>query len=145
MRAKETKKDVAELDDLLKIQRATGDIVKHITDFAVDAVDKGPIHDMRSQYMPKILIESAHMKTENKLRKVDQDLKFVSDVCKKLDHRIDGLKEIYCKRSDFDKELGQMAAQKDFADMKNKMQHFAKETDVMKIVGELKAKVDANR
>ena len=29
--------------------------------------------------------------------------------------------------------------------MKNKMQHFAKETDVMKIVGELKAKVDANR
>ena len=48
VRAKETKKEVAELEDLLKIQRATGDIVKHITDFAVDAVDKGPIHDLRS-------------------------------------------------------------------------------------------------
>ena len=52
--------------------------------------------------MPKILIESAHMKTENKIRKIDQDLKFVTEVCKKLDHRIDGLKEVYCKRTDFE-------------------------------------------
>ena len=111
----------------------------------MDAVDKGPIHEMRSQYMPKILIESAHMKTENKIRKIDQDLKFVSEVCKKLDHRIDGLKEIYCKRTDFDKEIGQFTAQKDFADVKNKMQFFAKESDVMKIVGELKARHDTLR
>ena len=95
--------------------------------------------------MPKILIESAHMKSENKIRKIDQDLKFVSEVCKKLDHRIDGLKEIYCRRADFDKEISQFTGQKDFADVKNKMQHFAKETDVMKIVGELKAKMDTMR
>ena len=60
--------------------------------------------------MPKILIESAHMKSENKIRKIDQDLKFVSEVYKKLDHRIDGLKEVYCKRADFDKEIGQFTA-----------------------------------
>ena len=108
-KAKETKRDLTELDDLLKIQRATGDIVKHITDFAVDAVDKGPIHEMRSQYMPKILIEASAMKTENKLKKLDSDLKFVSQVCTKIDCRIDGLKEIYCDRKRFEKEINQFA------------------------------------
>ena len=108
-KAKETKRDLTELDDLLKIQRATGDIVKHITDFAVDAVDKGPIHEMRSQYMPKILIEAAHMKTENKINKLNSDLKFVSAVCTKLDERIDGLKEKYTSRTEFEREIRQFA------------------------------------
>ena len=106
------------MEDLLKIQRATGDIVKHIADFAVESVDKGPIHEMRSQYMPKILIEAAFMKSENKIRKIESDIKFMVELCKKIDIRIDGLKEVYTDRRDFEREISKFALAKDVSEQK---------------------------
>ena len=46
-----------ELEDLIKIQRETGNIVEHITSLALEQVDKGPIHEMRALYMPKATVE----------------------------------------------------------------------------------------
>ena len=79
------------------------------------------------------------------MRKYESDLKFVAEVCKKIDVRIDGLKEVYTKKEYFEREINKFAAQKDFSDIKNKMGHFAKEADVMKIISDLKSKMDGIR
>ena len=67
------------LQDLVKMGRG-GRIVDQICDIVKEAVDKGPITEIREQYAPRAQVEKDIMKVQNQQRKLQDELKHVQQM-----------------------------------------------------------------
>ena len=63
------------LESLIILGRRAGggNLINALNEHILEAVDKGPIHDMRETYMPRVLIEKEVMKLENRQRKIENE------------------------------------------------------------------------
>ena len=68
------KADLTCLGELIQMGRG-GRLVDQISDRVKEAVDKGPIAEIREQYAIKAQVEKDIMKQQNSLRKLQEELK----------------------------------------------------------------------
>ena len=119
-------------------RKAGGNSIQAFQELIMDAVDKGPIHEFRETYMPRVLIEKEVMKLENRQRKIESEQKFLASMKKKFEDRVDSLKEVYLSQADYYKDVAKFVDMDEVAKIKISQSQLAKQEDVVKEFRKLK-------
>lgn len=136
------REDLGFLGELVRMGRG-GRLLGQLEDHIKEAVDKGPLAELRDLYAPRAQVEKDIMKVQNSLRKLQDEQQHLGQMRAQLNERIDLLQDVYLPVKHWESEMKQYALTKQVDEVKKKIEQCARQTKTVQQFERLDGLIEA--